>query len=204
MGLDLGFDVKALTQKLRNPPKPVKIAVNIVPAVIIIALCVFLLLMPKKKELDKLEKVISKQESDISDKRSKAANLERLQKETASLKAELLEMEEALPEQEEISTLLKQVNELTKEADLEIITWSPSSRKELHSSKIVYAIPVTITLKGSYHKLGIFFSSLTQLKQIVNITGITLAAPTIDGEEVKLSVKFTAVTFVAVPEAKIK
>ncbi len=204
MGLDLGFDTKVLTQKLRNPPKPVKIAVNVIPAVIVVALCVVLVILPKNKEIKELDNAISTQEKDISDKQSKVANLEKLKKQTEMLKQELIEMEEAIPEQEEISTLLKQINTLTKEADLDIISWAPSTRKQMHKSKIVYSIPVKVALNGSYHKLGVFFSSLTQLKQIVNITGINLGKPRPEGDEVILSVNFTAVTFVAVPEAKIK
>ncbi|KKL49102.1 hypothetical protein LCGC14_2318860 [marine sediment metagenome] len=202
--MDLGFDLKILTQKLRNPPKAVKIAVNAAPAVVITALCVVLIILPKNKEITRLGDAISKQEQSISEKQSKVANLDKLKKQTEILKKELQKMEEALPEEEEISLLLKQVNVLTKEADLDILTWSPSTRKQSHPSKIVYAIPVRVTLKGSYHKLGIFFSSLTQLKQIVNITGITLGSPKAEGEEIILSVSFTAVTFVAVPEARIK
>ncbi len=204
MGLDLGFDTKVLGQKLRNPPKPVKIAVNVIPVVIVVALCVFLVILPQNKEIKELGNAISKQEKEISDKRSKVANLDKLKKQTEILKLELIEMEEALPEQEEISTLLKQINTLTKEADLDIISWSPTTRKQMHKSKIVYSIPVKVVLKGSYHKLGVFFSSLTQLKQIVNITGISLGSPKPEGDEVILSVNFTAVTFVAVPEAKIR
>ena len=204
MGLELGIDPKVLAQKLRNPPKPVKIAVNVIPAVIVVALCVVLVILPKNKQTNELRDVITKQEKDISDKQSKVANLEKLKKQTEMLKKELIEMEEAIPEQEEISTLLKQINTLTKEAALEIISWAPSTRKQMHKSKIVYSIPVKVVLKGSYHRLGVFFSSLTQLKQIVNITGISLGSPTPVGDEVVLGVSFTAVTFVAVPEAKLK
>ncbi|MCK4910656.1 MAG: type 4a pilus biogenesis protein PilO [Thermodesulfovibrionales bacterium] len=204
MALDLGFDPKVLKQKLRNPPKPVKIAVNVVPAVIVVALCVVLVILPKNKTINELGDAISKQEKDIAAKQSKVANLDKLKAQTELLKKELREFDEALPKEGEISTLLKQVNSLTKEADLDIISWKPSTRKQMHKSKIVYSIPVQVVLKGSYHKLGVFFSSLTQLKQIVNITSISLGSPTVTGDEVILSVNFTAVTFVAVPEAKIK
>ncbi|KKK85463.1 hypothetical protein LCGC14_2773040 [marine sediment metagenome] len=204
MALDLGFDLKVLGQKLRNPPKPVKIAVNAIPVVIVVVLCAVLVILPQNKKIKELGNAISKQEKEISDKQSKVANLDKLKKQTEMLKLELIHMEEALPEQEEISTLLKQINDLTKAADLDIISWTPSTRKQMHKSKIVYSIPVKVVLMGSYHKLGVFFSSLTQLKQIVNITGISLGSPKTEGDDVILKVNFTAVTFVAVPEAKIR
>ena len=139
MGLELGIDPKVLAQKLRNPPKPVKIAVNVIPAVIVVALCVFLVILPKNKQTNELRDVITKQEKDISDKQSKVANLEKLKKQTEMLKKELIEMEEAIPEQEEISTLLKQINNLTKEANLDIISWKPSTRKQMAVSMATVA-----------------------------------------------------------------
>ena len=204
MALDLGFDTKKVGAFLRNPPKAVKIAANVVPVVIITALCIFLVIMPKNKEIKALEANITKQEGEITTKRSKAANLEKLKAQTAKLKKELIQLEEALPAEEEISSLLKQVNELAHDANLQINNWKPSTKKRKHPSGIVYEVPVTISLRGSYHRLGNFFSSLTQLKRIVNIEGISLSGPKIEDDIVMLKVGFKAVTFIAVPEAKTK
>ena len=204
MALDLGFDTKKIGALVRNPPKAVKIAVNVVPAVIITVLCVFLVVMPKNKEIKKLETTISRQESDIAAKKSKAANLEKLMSQTAKLKEELIQLEKALPAEGEISSLLKQVSELAQEAQLAVSTWKPSTKKRKHKSGIVYEVPLSINLRGSYHRLGSFFSSLTQLDRIVNITSISLSGATIENDMVILNVSFSAVTFIAVPEAKTK
>jgi len=204
MALDLGFDAKKVGAFVRNPPKAVKITVNVVPAVIVTVLCVFLVVLPKNKEIKTLEEKISKQESEITTKRSKAANLDKLKSQTGKLKEELILLQDALPAEEEISSLLKQVSGLAQEAELTVNNWNPSSRKRKHKSGIVYEVPVTLSISGSYHKLGSFFSSLTQLKRIVNIQSISLGSPKIVDDEVMLGVNFTAVTFIAVPEENIK
>ena len=121
---------------------------------------------------------------------------------TAKLKEELIQLEKALPAEEEISSLLKQVSELAHEAQLEVSSWKPSTKKRKHKSGIVYEVPLSILLKGSYHRLGSFFSSLTQLDRIVNITSISLSGATIENDIVMLKVSFSAVTFIAVPEAR--
>jgi len=204
MALEIGFDAKKVGAFVRNPPKAVKITVNVVPAVIVTVLCVFLVVLPKNKEIKALEEKISKQESEITTKRSKAANLDKLKSQTGKLKEELILLQDALPAEEEISSLLKQVSGLAQEAELTVNNWKPSSRKRKHKSGIVYEVPVTLSISGSYHKLGSFFSSLTQLKRIVNIQSISLGSPKIVDDEVMLGVNFTAVTFIAVPEENIK
>jgi type IV pilus assembly protein PilO len=204
MALELGFDTKKITAALRNPPKPVKIVVNVVPAVIVLILCVVLVVLPKNKQINELKAAIVKQEESISKKQAMVAKLKELKQEIAKIKEELIHLEEALPEEGEISSLLKQVTELTFEAGLEINTWRPDTKKRSHKSGIVYAKQAQISLSGSYHRLGQFFSSLTRLKRIVNISNITLSSPKLEGNEVMLNVNFTAVTFVAVPEKKIK
>ena len=49
-------------------------------------------------------------------------------------------------------------------------------------------------------KLGLFFSSLTQLEKIVNIRDIKMGSPKVDGRNVVLTVSFNAVTFTAVAD----
>ncbi|MFC1769683.1 type 4a pilus biogenesis protein PilO [Nitrospirota bacterium] len=186
----------------RTPPKPVRIVAWVVPIVVSVALCVFLVYMPKSKKIEKLTKDIEKQETEISKSQSMAAKLSELVAENAKLKEKLVELEDQLPQESEISSLLKQVTDLTREAGLSIQTWTPSARRN-HSSGIVYEIPVAVTLTGNYHKLGMFFSSLTGLDRIVNISGITLSGARVENDEVILSVSFMAVTFTAVAEKRI-
>jgi type IV pilus assembly protein PilO len=197
---DLNVDMKDM--KLQNLPKPVRIIIALLPAVLVIALVVFLAIMPKKEEIDKLTQEIQKQEKELAKSQSMVARLEELKIENEKLKQKLKELEEQLPEEYEISSLLKQVSDLGFEAGLEIITWKPAS-KRMHPSKVVYEVPVSVSLKGSYHDLGAFFSSLTRLERIVNITNITLGSPKPRGGVVELGVSFSAVTFTAVEEGSI-
>lgn len=200
----MALDMKGLKFNWRAaPPKPVQIVLVVLPLIAALAVTFFLIYSPNKKKIDKLNKEIEKQEQEIAKSKSMAAKLEELMAENSKLKEKLRELEEQLPEENEISSLLKQVSDLTHEAGLEIQSWTPS-RNRNHPSGIVFEVPVSVSIVGGYHNLGRFFASLTQLERIVNVSDITLGSPTLDRDKIILNIKFTAVTFTAVPEARIQ
>lgn len=186
---------------VRNLPKPVRLIVAVLPSVILVAAVIYFGIIPKNETIEKLKKDIAKQEQDISKAQNMVQRLDELKAENKRLRAELDILEEFLPEEREISSLLKQVEQLSREAELEINSWKPAARR-MHASGIVYEIPVAISLNGSYHKLGRFFSSLTQLDRIVNVNNISMSGPKPKGKEAILNVSFSAVTFTAVPEGE--
>lgn len=184
-------------------PKWARAVIVIVPAAIIIAVGIFVFIKPKVETIKQLEAKVATQAEEINKKRSMALRLDELKKEYESLQIKLKELKSQLPDESEISSLLKQVSELGGDAGLKILTWKPEARK-VHSSGIVYEVPVSVNLTGSYHRMGIFFSTLTQLDRVVNISDIKLGTPKYDEklQEVVLKVDFKAVTFVGVPEGE--
>lgn len=180
-------------------PKPVKVVVAILPSAILVGAFVYFAILPKNEQIEKLNKEIAKQEADISKSQSMVQRLDELKAENERLRAQLKVLEEYLPEEKEISSLLKQVEELSKEAGLDILAWSPSSKRK-HPSGVVFEVPVSVRLDGSYHDLGHFFSSLTQLDRIVNVKNINMGKPRPEGDKALLGISFDAVTFTAIPE----
>jgi type IV pilus assembly protein PilO len=153
------------------------------------------------KQIKVLDSKIDKQNNEIASSQSKAAKLEMLKMENERLVARINELKEQLPEEKEISTLLKQVSDLGIAAGLEIKSWKPSP-KVTHPSGIVYEIPVSVSVEGTYHNLGYFLSSLTRLNRIVNIQDMRLGSPRRERAESMLQVSFKASTFSAIPEAE--
>lgn len=187
---------------LKNVPRAVKIILSIIPAIIITLIVVFLLILPKQKEIKVLDQKISAQENEIAKNQAKAAKLPELTLENEKLRMRLNELKLQLPEEKEVSTLLKQVSELCIQAGLKIALWKPEQRKT-HPSGIVYEIPVKVELAGNYHSLGYFFSSLTKLNRIVNISDIKISDPKPEKENALVKISFTATTFSIVPEEEI-
>ena len=190
--LDIKFDLKKV-------PKGARIAIAVAPAVIIAILFVVLVYMPKTKEVKMLNADISKQENEIAKNKTMAAKLDILKIENDKLIKELKELQEKLPEEESVSTLIQQLSEIAVRADIDILTWRPEAKKA-HPSGIVEEIPFSLTLAGTYHNLGSFFSNLTRLNRIVNVSDIQLGDPKVRKEEAALNITVKAITFSAVKE----
>jgi type IV pilus assembly protein PilO len=191
-----------LSIKMQNIPKWAKILIALAPTLIFAGIFVFMVILPKMKQADSLRQEIEKQDKEISKAQNMVARLDVLKKENNKLKDRLLLLQNQLPEEGEISSLLKQVSDLGIEAGLKIISWRPSGRR-MHSSGIVYEVPVSVSFSGSFHRLGEFFASLTRLDRIVNIHNIKLSGPKIVDNVVILDIGFSAVTFTAVSEGGI-
>jgi type IV pilus assembly protein PilO len=187
---------------LKNLPVWAKGIIAVLPGVIIALLVVFLLIMPKQEEIKALNEKIDKQLNQIAEAETKAARLEVLKQENEILKARLEELKQQLPEEKEISDLLKQVSDNGIASGLEIRSWKPGQRSQ-HESGIVYEIPVSVSVSGTYHNFGYFLGSLTRLERIVNIKNMSLASPKKDKDSVNLNVQFTAATFTAIPEEEL-
>lgn len=194
----------ALKDKLtvKNLPPWAKIVIPALPAVIIAVITIFVFILPKNKEIKDFEKKISVQENEIAKNQTKAEKLPELTLENEKLRKRLEELKKQLPEEKEVSSLLRQVSDLCIRSGLKVSLWKPEQRKT-HPSGIVYEIPVKVELSGSYHSLGIFFSSLTKLNRIVNISDIKLSDPKPDRGSAILKISFTATTFSSVPEEEL-
>lgn len=197
MALDLKIKLD-----IKNLPPYVKTILSILPALIIAIVVVMLVIMPKNKEIKTLENKISAQEGEIAKSQARVGTLTELTLENERLKKRLDELKLQLPEEKEVSSLLKQVSDLGIKSGLQILFWKPESKK-IHHSGIVYEIPVKIELAGSYHNLGYFFSSLTRLNRIVNISDMKFGDPRPEKGNAILKISFTATTFSALSEEEI-
>ena len=192
----------AIKIDFKTVPGYVKTIISILPALVIAVVVTFMVILPENKELKALDSKIQVQENEIAKSQAKAEKLTELITENQRLRKRLNELREQLPEEKEVSNLLKQVSDLGIVSGLRILLWKPEQKKS-HPSGIVYEIPVRVELSGSYHNLGYFFSSLTRLNRIVNISDIKLSDPKPAKESTVLKVTFTATTFSVIPEEEI-
>jgi type IV pilus assembly protein PilO len=186
---------------IKNLPLYAKIIISLVPAFILSVAIIILVIMPKQKEIKELNAQLDVQNNEIASSQAKVAKLDILKQENERLIKRINELKEQLPEEKEISSLLKQVSDLGIAAGLSIKSWKPAP-KTTHPSGIVYEIPVSVDVEGTYHNLGYFLSSLTRLNRIVNISNMKLANPKLVKSESLLSASFRASTFSAVSEGE--
>jgi type IV pilus assembly protein PilO len=192
----------AIKMDFKTLPGYVKTIIAVLPALFAAIAVTFMIILPKNKEIKALESKIQVQENEIAKSQAKAEKLTELIAENQRLSKELDTLKEQLPEEKEISNLLKQVSDQGIASGLRILLWKPEQKKT-HPSGIVYEIPVKVELSGNYHNLGYFFSSLTRLNRIVNISDIKLDDPKPAKDTAVLKVTFTATTFSVIPEEEI-
>ena len=190
---------RKLNIKMDTLPLAVKVLIAFLPAIVISALVIILLILPRHKEIQRLNVEITKQENDIAKDQVKAAKLSTLKGENVKLRMRLDELKLQLPEEREVSGLLKQVSDLGIKSGLKIVSWRPEQKKD-HPSGTIYEIPVAVELSGSYHNLGIFFSRLTKLNRIVNISDIKMGGPQPQRSEAIVRISFKATTFSAISD----
>ncbi len=188
---------------LKSVPPAAQYALAVGLPLLIVALFFFVFYKPMTEEIKRLETTITKQEQEIGKAETKLRKLPEIKARYEGLVKELDELKRQLPEEKEVTTLLKQVSDLGIKSGLEIKLWKPSKRT-VHQSGVVYEIPVKVEMVGSYHRLGYFFSSLTRLNRIVNVSDIKLSGAKPEGREAKLQISFVALTFSAIPENELQ
>ncbi len=191
----------AIKISIKSLPLYAKVVVAALPAVIILIVGFMFFISPKQKEIKTLDAKIDEQNNKIATGQAKGAKLEILMRENEALVKRLDELKEQLPEEKEISSLLKQVSDLSTAAGLDIKSWKPGQKKN-HPSGIVAEIPVSVSVIGTYHDFANFLSSLTKLNRIVNVSNIQMGSAQMKQGKAVLQINFTASTFSAVSEAE--
>ncbi|MCE5312814.1 MAG: type 4a pilus biogenesis protein PilO [Nitrospiraceae bacterium] len=194
--MDLTLDTENLT-----PGK--KKLLLIMPPLVIIVVALMMFVMPAMEEINKIEAELKNQEQQLAMAKQKAGKLSAIMAENVKLKSTIKELELQLPDEKEVSTLLRQVSDLGIRSGLNIISWKPKG-KNVHSSNEVYEIPVDVEMRGTYHMFGQFFSNITKLSRIVNLTNANIKILSQQKGSATLSVTFAAVTYSLIPEKERK
>ncbi len=186
----------AISVKTKIIPVYLKVIILAGVFLIPVLLFIFLVFNPKTKEIKVLESSISKLENEIRSAEVKVRKLDILKAENEKLKKRLEALKEQLPEEKEVSVLLKQISDLGFKSGLLVLLWKPMARKP-DPRGVHVEIPVSMRVVGGYHDLGIFFSYISKIKRIVNISNINIT-PSDQADYRLISSTFTASTFSAV------
>jgi len=186
-------------KQIKNLPLYVQIIIASLPSVLLIALFIFFIYMPKNEEIGSLKTKIVKLDKDILSAETKVKRLDDLIVENELLKQKLSQLKEQLPEEKEVSVLLKQISELGLRSGLEILLWKPAARKT-DPQGLYVEIPVNVEVITEYHKLGDFYSHVSRLPRLVNISDMEITAGKTSDAASRgiVGAKFTARTFASV------
>jgi type IV pilus assembly protein PilO len=160
--------------------------------VLVVGAFVWLLWLPEYDKLGTMDQEIVRLEADYIQKKQIADNLPKFKEEFSKLEKLLEEALTQLPNKKEIPTLLTNLAALARDNGLEVVSFSPAGEV----NKGFYAeVPAILDLVGSYHQIAEFAQAVGQLSRIVNLSGLNLSAPKIDGNTAVLRIKCRVTTF---------
>ncbi len=135
---------------------------------------------------------INKKEQEITSNKIIAENLTQFQREHELLKQKLAEALTALPLSKNIDDLLGEMNANAKKAGVVIRSLSPKGEI---AHGFYAAIPLDMQIAGTYHEIAVFFESISKLRRIVNISGISLSSARNESDRIVLTANYLATTF---------
>ena len=162
---------------------------------------------PQYNQLDKMTGQLKQLEQQLATARIAAAQIARFRQEMKDAEEDFRISRNALPDKEEIPLLLTGISQFGHDAGLEFILFEPKPEivRDFYAE-----IPVSVTVSGNYHNVGVFFDKVSNLHRIVNIKDIKMAPPVKDiktaspaNDATRLITSCTAVTykFVETPAA---
>lgn len=187
-------------EKINKLPQNQKIALLAGIAILLLVAYWFALFNAKREQLGAANERLSELQVQLAENRTLAADLPRFREELDKLDAELTEALRQLPDEKELPVLLTNITTLGKNAGLEFKDFIPQQEVK----KGFYAeVPISISLRGSFHNLASFFDELSRLDRIVNVENFSIDGVRVRTNAVELQISGIATTFRFLSEEEV-
>jgi type IV pilus assembly protein PilO len=149
--------------------------------------------MPALAEIASRAAQLEALHADISKGVATARKLPEFKSQVADLEARLDSLKAVLPEEKDAADLLRRMQTVAAQSNLEIRSFKPSPTvtKQLHAEW-----PIALELQGTYHNLALFFDRIGKFTRIVNITGLDIKARDRPDARVTIVATCVATTYV--------
>jgi type IV pilus assembly protein PilO len=136
---------------------------------------------------------LAKLQQEINRGLTTAKRLPEFRREVAALEAQLERLRAVLPEEQDVADLLRRVQGMATQSNLEILGFAPKAvaKKQLHAEW-----PIGLKLEGNYHDLGSFLERVSKFPRIINVGDIKIETRTNQSDGSTITVECTATTFV--------
>lgn len=128
---------------------------------------------PVQADLSTSHQQLVKLQDEIRRGREAQAKLPEFEAQVQELEARLSGLRAVLPEQKDVADLLRRIQTLATQSNLEIRAFTPQAiaQQEMHAEW-----PIKLEIDGTYHDLGIFFDKISKVPRIINVSNIKIAA----------------------------
>ena len=152
-------------------PTPKKVLILVVILCAIAGLYLYFFFMPGQDELNVAQRELSKLESELSNSKAIARDLQKFKEQVEKLNEELKNALTQLPNEKEIPEILKTISSLGKESNLEFTLFRPRPEQP---QQFYAKVPIELVALGNYHNIGIFFDKVSKLPRIINVVDFNM------------------------------
>ncbi|MDR0996952.1 MAG: type 4a pilus biogenesis protein PilO [Zoogloeaceae bacterium] len=180
MNLDLKkLDMQAIQaqfQNLGNDPGtwPVvpRVAACIGAFVLIVFLGWYLLWSPEQEALSDGEAREAQLKDDLTTKMRQAANKDLYAERLKELNVAFGALMKQLPGKMDVENLLTDITQSGQAQGLEFSAFTPADKEISHEFYV--ELPVSVTVRGTYHDMGRFFEAIAKMPRIVALSDLTI------------------------------
>jgi type IV pilus assembly protein PilO len=149
--------------------------------------------MPMRADMTNRESQLRALRADVTKGLNTAKQLPAFRAQVTELEGRLDNLKAVLPEEKDAADLLRRMQTVATQSNLEIKSFKPSPTvtKQLHAEW-----PITLELQGTYHNLAIFFDRVGKFTRIVNINGLDVKGKDKPAPNATITATCVATTFV--------
>lgn len=158
-----------------------KLIAAIVAFVVVIALAVFLLIVPQFGRMARLDDDIAQAEQDVKDAQSLLAQRQSIKQRSSETEAKLLRLANELPENPELPGFIIDLQDTLNDSGLEFVSMEPSEPEDRDGG--FRAISVDIAMKGRWQDIVDVLQRLRRLTRQVRIVSFEVIPVNESAEE---------------------
>ncbi len=181
-----------ILEQFGKQPLAVKFGLLAIILAIMAVLEYQIIFIPKRDELKTLIKQSGDLKARLVENQAVADNLPQFEEKVNILNEQLKQAVSLLPNEAEIHSLFRQLSNVAKKANVEILSFRPAGQ----SSRGFYNdLSMELKIDGTYHDVATFIDQVGKLSRIINISNIVFSAIRNTGNTIYLNVDCRATTF---------
>lgn len=173
----------------------------VILAVVVLAFFFFIYYKPKSNETKYLKSERINVEEDVRKSQAKKRQVDKIEEELNAMNKTLEELEAIIPQKKEIGIILKKIQQLALNSQLNITRFAPQGQI---SHEFYSEWPIIIEFTGSYHNLRAFFERLSNFSRIFTIENFSIQSLPKQSDSTTISASCTAKTYIFHEDAAAK
>jgi type IV pilus assembly protein PilO len=178
---------------LANLPWKVQLGIFVVLSGLLAGSFYYWWVEPSQVEMATREKKLAAMKVDINKGLTTARQLPEFRRQVADLETRLESLRAVLPEQKDVGDLLRRIQTLATQSNLQIKGFKPAPTvtRQMHAEW-----PISLELDGTYHNVGRFLDQVAKFSRIINVSELQIKTKDKPSADTTVSAACVATTFV--------